>query len=35
MDSLTGNLSLNSEFGDWSCGLAAFFWCCHFLKRVI
>ena len=35
MDSLAGDPSLNSEFGDWSGRLAAFLWCCHFLKRVI
>jgi hypothetical protein len=35
MNSLPGNLTFNFELGYWSCGLAAFFWCCHFLKRVI
>jgi hypothetical protein len=35
VDSLTGNLASSFELCGWPCGLAAFFWCCHFLKRVI
>ena len=35
MDSLTGNLTFNFELADGSGRLAAFLWCCHFLKRVI
>jgi hypothetical protein len=29
VNALTGNLSLSFESCNWSCGLPAFFWCCH------